>query len=166
MNPEMDAAAAVKETNLKVGQIVSSIGRQITVPDWHGKWRGREEGFVRLADMPIIRLSHFMAPLHDASLSLPKSEYWIINTNKYRQSGLVCFVPERYLGMAILSVQVVAVGNKSVVAQPVEWIEVTPPASVAWIGNDSQEIFDVCMLDGEPRGEVRAIWHNKGEGRR
>ena len=145
------------EINLKVGQVVSTMGGQITVPDWHEIWTVGQES-MRIGDMPCIRLKCGFS--HGMASDVRIAENWNINTNSYNQSGLVCFVPERYLGMAVLSVQIVAIRNKAVVAQPIEWIEVNPRLPPAWIGKNAQEIFDAFMLAWENHKEVRAIWHN------
>ena len=162
--------------NLEIGQIVKTLGRQITVPDWYGYNTGFKEGQDALdfsnhkrTDIPVIRLVESMRLGHGAS------NIWNINTNQYRQSGLVCFVSEEYLGMAIISVRIVKVSERSVTAEPIEWIEVNPKLDFNYIGQDAQEVFDEYLekviekIDGDKDFDeqdtscldYRAIWHNK-----
>lgn len=108
---------------LKIGDVVKSMGNQITVPQWLEVWgadknfkgevsNGMPEKWNKVGDTPCIKLGQVQ-------------DGWYINTNGNNQSGLVCFVPEKYLGMAILAVQIKKVNNKSVIAEPVDWIEIT-----------------------------------------
>lgn len=141
---------------LSVGQIVKTMGRQITVPTWHEVWK--DERFEKVGAKPCIRIS-----------------FQDINTNSWNQSGLVCFVPEKYLGMAILSVKIKSLHTSSCVAEPLEWIEVNPKLEYSHIGETANTIFsEYCsisanekerthlfMVDSINRDEVRAIWHNK-----
>ena len=172
------------DSDLRVGQIIKTMGRQIVVPDWHEKYvvdttflgnisSGAPMKMQRVTDMPIIRLSCGYS--HGMASSVQIKENWAINTNKWRQSGLVCFVPERYLGMAILSASIIAVREKSVIAQPIEWIEVNPLLGVNHIGDDARETFNKYLekvdekIDGNKDFneqdlsslDYRAIWHNK-----
>ena len=137
--------------DLKVGQIVKTMGRQIAVPDWHEvdclsvdrTVRGMQKG----GNMPCIRLA----------LS-PRGENYCINTGLNIWSGLVCFVPVKYLGMAILSVRITKLSERSVTAEPVEWIEVNPLLNVSAIGSDAQDLFDAYMSEGIEHVEVKAVW--------
>ena len=160
--------------SIEVGQLVKTNGRQITVPGWHEMYTTANE-WQKVADMPCIRLSCGFS--HGRASDVQIAENWSINTNTWNQSGLVCFVSERYLGMAILSVSIVSVRSSSVIAQPVEWIEVNPTLGVNRIGDDAQEVFDRYLdkvqekIDGDKDFdeqdtsclEYRAIWHNKAE---
>lgn len=155
------------DISLEIGQVVRSIGNQISVPDWYEKW-GYGIGTVAIGDKPVIRLSCKMGT-HGAP------DEWNIHTNCYRQSGLICFVPKKYLGMAILSVRITRVSKKSVTAEPVEWIEVNSKLGVDHIGKTAQEVFDSYLekvdekLDGAKDFDEQdtssldytAVWHGK-----
>lgn len=160
--------------NIRVGQVVRTADRQITIPDWHEKYNTASGGWERIADMPCIRLE--CGASHGRASDVQIAENWGINTD-YIQYGLVCFVPERYLGMAVLSVSIVSVRGNSVIGQPIEWIELNPTLDVVRIGGDAQEVFDRYLdkvqekLDGDKDFDeqdtscldYRAIWHNKDE---
>jgi hypothetical protein len=96
--------------DLKVGDIVRSMGQQITVPVRHFIPDFPKNQGYRKTESPCIRLSKL-------------NERWVINTNTLNQSGLVCYVDERFLGLAILSVKITKVNNKSVFAEPVDYLK-------------------------------------------
>jgi len=173
-------------TDLEVRQTIHTLARQIAVPYWHEKYTidktfqgDVSHGFPtkrqRIADMPIIRLQIVQSLPRDPDYIEGQDSKYIILTNKWNHRGLVCFVPEVYLGMAILSVTIVAVREKSVIAQPLEWIEVSPLLDTSYVGQEAQDIFDLYLeaVDGQvSRGltgmespsvepDTRAIWHNK-----
>lgn len=139
------------QNNLNIGQVIKSMDKQVTVPVWHLRYNRILNSLEKLGGMPIIRISR---------TRVCQADDWAINTNSIHQSGLICFVPKEFLGMAVLSVKINRINKKSVFAHPVEWIEVNPKLDAdTSIGMEADDIFsDYCSQVTE---DYRAIWHNK-----
>ena len=142
-NTKTTIEETVDEEQVAVGQIVSTMGRQITVPYWHKVYKPEINKMVQVGSRPCIKLAGYEEDCH-------------IDTGS-RQAGLVCFVPKEYFGSAILSVKVTALYKSSVSAEPIEWIEIKdqPFLMPDDIGDDVDEVFE--------RIKGRAIWHNRKE---
>jgi len=140
-NAKTAIGETVDEEQVAVGQIVSTMGRQIAVPYWHKVYKPEIDKMVQVGSRPCVKLVGYEENCH-------------IDTGS-KQSGLVCFVPKEYFGNAILSVKVTAAYQNSVSAEPVEWIEIKeqPFLTQDDIGDDVDEVFD--------RIKNRAIWHNR-----
>lgn len=111
-----------------IGQVIESMGNQITVPEWMVDYHNTPTGLqgVRKGYSPCIRVAKIC-------------DEWRINTGM-NNSGLVCFVPEQYQGMAVLSVRITKVLANSVVAEPLEWIEVSPKLDMEWRGVEGEAV--------------------------
>ncbi len=135
--------------DLEMGQVVATLGNQITVPEKHAYYDAKLKESV---DTPNIFIR-----LQCKHLGHGAPSWWNINTNLYRQSGLVCFLPNKYAGCGILSVKIIQLNEKSVIAEPLEYIEVAigHKLGLADIGMDAQKAFDYSTANG------KTIWHNK-----
>lgn len=147
---------------LDYGQKIATMGRQVAVPYRHsytdyGKRNTYPYSFILTEKEVRGKVCVKLSP----TITSPDSHkpIWVINTNNYRQSGLVCYLDTKYEGYAILSVRITKLATKSVYAEPVEYIEVANPLllSMKDIGRQANDIFDSFLDDG------RAIWHNKQE---
>jgi hypothetical protein len=132
----------VKVIGLEIGQVVKTDVRTIAVPEWHEVFNPDSGNFKMVGNTPAIRL-------------LGEGENCIINTDR-KQSGLVCWVPEKCLGCAVLSVRITRVNTKSVVAEPVEWIESDFKLGYSDIGKDAEFIYNRLVSMG-----YKADWHSK-----
>jgi hypothetical protein len=138
--------------DLEIGQVVATLGNQITVPEKHEYYDAKIRERV---ETPNIHIR-----LYPSCNDEYKTE-WHINTNSHHQSGLVCFLPNKYAGYGILSVKIKQLNEKSVIAEPVEYIEFTGEAKldIADIGRNASEVFGSFL--NSILGNGKAIWHNK-----
>lgn len=109
------------DKTLKVGQIISSMGEQIAVADTHEVWvtngnrdnSNRELGkMIEVGDkQPCIRINAY-------------GDTAYINTNQFKQSGIVCFLPIQFTGKGIISVKITQLHRQSVNAIPLDYVQV------------------------------------------
>lgn len=136
--------------NLSLGQIIKTQNRVVVIPEKLTYW---EEGRPQESDSVCIRLTE---TLPDDSYA-DKDFFWTISTST--RKGLICWLPNQYEGCGILSVRINKVGQKSVNAAPVGWIEL-PNVKLGYehTGTTVDKILSEAKGD-YPEQEV--IWHNK-----
>jgi hypothetical protein len=125
---------------VEIGQVVATLCRQVAVPYWHQVFK--DGGHVKVGSDPCIKIGDFG---EDARI-----------LTGYNQKGLVCFMPKRCYGGAMLSAKITSIHNNSVSAEPIEWIEIRNPEKLLTqedIGEDCDYI--ISKLGGA------GIWHNK-----
>lgn len=137
-----------KSSVLAVGQVVKTEGRRIAVPDWYTKWDWDIDDIGVVGNMPAIWLRR-------------SGELWYIVTEKRHRPGLVCFLPVKYVAIAILAVQITAVRQRSALAEPLEYLEVIPPLDASWVGLQADDVFDIYKADDDEG--ISAVWYGKSD---
>jgi hypothetical protein len=131
---------------VEVGQIVSTLGRTVAVPAWHKvwKWIDGKKVLIKVGSHPCVKI-----------YDLGNNEDTHILT-RLEPRGLVCFMPHKCIGGAILSVRIKSVHRNSVAADPVEWIEIRNPEK--FLSEDDMGEF--CD-DINGRLDKDGYWHHK-----
>lgn len=123
-----------QEGILKVGQVIHSMGEQVSVPVVH---EALVEGEGGIKTWQPVKEGHLSVRIN----TIDDDAY--INTNYMRQSGVVCFVPETYKGCGILAVRLTYVNRNSVGGIPVDYIRAEGDGLTdGWTGDTVSSILN------------------------
>ena len=117
--------------NIKVGEIVSSVGEQIAIADAHEIWEPNQAD-TRTGTWKTVG---------EATIRIASDANNIIHTNMMHTRGLVCFLPNEYKGCGILKVRITHIYNKSVEAIPIDYVKHDKPLDWMWHGQGVNELL-------------------------
>jgi len=94
------------------GIVIETLNDETAIPIWRTSWNTKARKYEKIGYQPILRL-------------INRGGRWLIKSDPDDLHwGMVCYVPEGYLGVPVYAVKITRVHNASVQALPMRYVDV------------------------------------------